>query len=238
MALDVDAVPVVFTGGTQSERPVGGRDVLYVETFHPQSGVFDVAWWLNGDRLPNPDSRRVLDLASLSLAPGVHSVAATLSNPPSENVFAPQGDRQKFTWTVDNTPPTVAYELSEADSTRTLADGTTHHFMTDQFTMKLTPTDDHPGYVVAEFRVNGDGWHHYYGWPDAPEGTPFLFTPSGTNIKELIYGSLSSEGLSPQPWEAREPGWGTHVIEYRGIDAAGNIGPAGRFTVTIGPSAG
>ena len=30
------------------------------------------------------------------------------------------------------------------------------------------PVDDQPGYVVAEFRVNGDGWHHYYGWPDAP----------------------------------------------------------------------
>ena len=88
------------------------------------------------------------------------------------------------------------------------------------------PTDDQPGYVVAEFRVNGDGWHHYYGWPDAPPGTPYKFTPRGTTIKELVYGSLSAEGLSPQPWEPREPGWGTHRIEYRGIDAAGNIGTA------------
>src|SRR5688572_33450381 len=99
--------------------------------------------------------------------------------------------------------------------------------------MKLEPSDDQPGYVVAEFRVNGDGWHHYYGWPDAPPGTPFLFTARGTNIKELIYGSLSSEGLSPQPWETRAPGWGTHRIEYRARDAAGNIGETKEFRVTL-----
>ena len=58
--------------------------------------------------------------------------------------------------------------------------------------MKLEPADDQPGYVVAEFRVNGDGWHHYYGWPDAPPGTPYKFTPRGTTIKELVYGSLAS----------------------------------------------
>jgi hypothetical protein len=81
--------------------------------------------------------------------------------------------------------------------------------------------------------VNGDGWHHYYGWPDAPPGTPYKFTPAGTTIKELVYGSLASEGLSPQPWEPREPGWGTHRIEYRGIDAAGNIGTAKAFRVTL-----
>ena len=96
--------------------------------------------------------------------------------------------------------------------------------------MKLEPVDDRLGYVVAEFRVDGDGWHHYYGWPDAPAGTPFRFTPRGTNIKELIYGSLSAEGLSPQPWERREPGWGTHTIEYRAIDAAGNIGSAAQLS--------
>ena len=58
----------------------------------------------------------------------------------------------------------------------------------------------------------------------------------GTTIKELIYGSLSAEGLSPQPWEPREPGWGTHLIDYRAIDAAGNIGPARIFRVTLMPA--
>ena len=41
--------------------------------------------------------------------------------------------------------------------------------------------------------------------------------------------------LSPQPWEARKPGYGTHRIEYRAIDAAGNIGPAKAFMVTVRP---
>jgi hypothetical protein len=115
------------------------------------------------------------------------------------------------------------------------AGGEPHYFIHDEFTMKLEPKDDQPGYLVAEFRVNGDGWHHYYGWPDAPLGTPFKFTARGTNIKELIYGSLSQEGLSPQPWEPREPGWGTHRIEYRAIDAAGNIGSAKAFKATVMP---
>jgi hypothetical protein len=38
-----------------------------------------------------------------------------------------------------------------------------------------------------------------------------------------------SEGLSPQPWEPREPGWGAHRIEYRAKDAAGNIGAVSHF---------
>jgi hypothetical protein len=218
------AIITSFAGSTQTERPVGGKDALYVGHGHPQ-----VTWRVNGELQPNPDNRRTLQLANLALREGTHTVVATPGSPAVPGSGA-------LTWTVDNTPPTVAYELSQPDSSTVLPDGTTHYFMTDQFTMKLTPTDDQPGYVVAEFRVNGDGWHHYYGWPDAVEGTPFLFTPRGTNIKELVYGSLSSEGLSPQPWEAREPGWGTHVIEYHGIDAAGNIGPASSFTVTIGPS--
>jgi hypothetical protein len=132
----------------------------------------------------------------------------------------------------------VEYALADPVRVVTEADGTRHYHVEDQFTMELIPTDDQPGYVVAEFRVNGDGWHHYYGWPDAPPGTPYLFTPRGTNIKELIYGSLASEGLSPQPWEAREPGWGTHRIEYRAMDAAGNISEAGEFLVSISPGPG
>ena len=97
----------------------------------------------------------------------------------------------------------MKYTLSTPVETKTEADGTPHYIFSEEFTMKLEPSDDQKGYVVAEFRVNGDGWHHYYGWPDAPEGTPYKFTPRGTTIKELVYGSLSSEGLSPQPWEER-----------------------------------
>jgi hypothetical protein len=229
------AVPV-FTGSTLTTRPVGGRDVVYVATSAMPEVIPTVTWRLNGAPVPTASGDgRVFPLAEQDLPPGRHQLTAHVATrtSPIRGISDPETSR---TWTIDNTEPTVAATLSPAVSSFTGADGTTHYFMRDEFTMKLDPTDDQPGYVVAEFRVNNDGWHHYYGWPDAPPGTPYRFTPRGTTIKELVYGSLSSEGLSPQPWEPREPGWGTHRIEYRGIDAAGNVGTAKAYRVTILPS--
>ena len=214
---------------TQTQRPVGGQNVIYIEP-SPPSGMTtfpltETTWRLNNTIVADAANKLSFPLAPRKLAPGTHRLSVT----------AGTGDTR--TWTIDNTMPTVTYELSKPIATLGAASTSEPHtFMRDQFTMKLDPKDDQPGYLVAEFRVNGDGWHHYYGWPDAPPGTPFKFTARGTNIKELIYGSLSSEGLSPQPWEPREPGWGTHRVEYRGIDAAGNIGPAKAFRVTVMPS--
>ena len=221
-------VDLTFAASTQTERPVGGRDVIHVVTANPADRVLDVSWLLNGKPVPHPANARTLPLARYRLAAGTHRVAARVSDPGAPD--APPGMRE---WSVDNVTPAVAYALSQPVASIQAADGSLHHFVRDEFTMKLDATDDQPGYVVAEFRVNGDGWHHYYGWPDAPPGTPFRFTPRGTTIKELVYGSLGSEGLSPRPWERREPGWGTHRIEYRGIDAAGNVGAPQAFRVTI-----
>jgi hypothetical protein len=206
--------PNAVAGATQTDRPVGGTDVIYVETPQP------VRWTLDGQPQQTTSSR--FQLARQNLTPGTHTLVA-------------QAAGRTFTWRVDNSKPVVALAL-HGITTMLARDETRHAIARDSFWMQLEPTDDQPGYVVAEFRVNGDGWHHYYGWPDAPEGTPFLFTPRGTTIKELVYGSLSSEGLSPQPWEPREPGWGTHRIEYRAIDAAGNIGDARAVLVTFLPS--
>jgi hypothetical protein len=223
-------------GGTQTSRPVGGRDVVYIEPDAPAGGGPDAAllasatWRLNGTVVPEWRGRWSVDLASRNLEPGSHTLAVSVGRGRSGN----QAETRR--WTIDNTMPTVTYTLSRhAEMLPAGPDGEPHFVFVDEFTMKLEPKDDRPGYVVAEFRVNGDGWHHYYGWPDAPPGTPFKFTPRGTNIKELIYGSLSSEGLSPQPWEPREPGFGTHRIEYRAKDAAGNIGPVSAFRVTVRP---
>ncbi len=219
---------------TQTSRPVGGRDVVYIEPDVPGGGRVDAAvlasaaWRLNGAVVADWKGRWSVDLAARKLAPGSHTLEVSVGRGRAGNT------RETRRWTIDNTMPTVAFTLSKPSETLpAAADGEPHFVMVDEFTMKLTPKDDRPGYVVAEFRVNGDGWHHYYGWPDAPPGTPFKFTPRGTNIKELIYGSLSSEGLSPQPWEAREPGFGTHRIEIRAKDAAGNIGPVSAFRVTL-----
>jgi TonB family protein len=190
--------------------------------------VVSVTWQVNGKVVPETANLRTFALATRKLPPGTHSLSATAVHP-----GAPLAAGETRTWTIDNTLPTVSFTLATPVHDITGARGEPHYFVRDEFTMKLDPKDDQPGYVVAEFRVNGDGWHHYYGWPDAPPGTPFRFTPRGTTIKELVYGSLSAEGLSPQPWEPREPGWGTHRIEYRAIDAAGNIGDAKAFGVTI-----
>jgi hypothetical protein len=214
-----------FTASTQDERPIGGQDVVYVVTTHTPDRVPAVTWSLNGKTVAAAANRRTFPLAPHKLPAGTHKLVAALA-----------GTRAVKQWTVDNTGPTVRYTLSPAAASVASPDDARHYFMRDEFTMKLDATDDQPGYVVAEFRVNGDGWHHYYGWPDAPPGAPYRFTPRGTTIKELVYGSLGVEGLSPQPWEPREPGWGTHRIEYRGIDAAGNIGAARAFRVTIQPS--
>lgn len=227
------AVAPAFTASTQTRRPVSGTEVVYVETSHPADRVFAIEWQLNGTLIPNPSNSRTFHLAQHNLAPGMHSLRATIRDANSAAMYS-------VDWQVDNVGPTVAYTLSSpaatipaqtkaANGSRTLD----HVFMRDSFTMKLEPSDNVPGYVVGEFRLNGDGWHHYYGWPDAPPGAPYRFTPRGTTIKELVYGSLSSEGLAPQPWEAREPGWGTHRIEYRARDAAGNIGESREFVVTI-----
>jgi hypothetical protein len=222
-------VKPTFTGSTPVDRPVGSTDVVYVVTTQSGQRVFPVRWWLNDTALKTPPSARTLPVATLKLPAGTHRLRATVTEQASGE---PTEMRE---WTVDNTMPTVKYTLSTPLETKKNPDGTPHYVFEEEFTMKLEPSDDQKGYVVAEFRVNGDGWHHYYGWPDAPEGTPYKFTPRGTTIKELVYGSLSSEGLSPQPWEERKPGYGTHKIEYRAIDAAGNIGPAQSFTVTVQP---
>jgi hypothetical protein len=220
---------VAFTGSTDTARPVAGTEVVYVETTHPAGRAPVVRWRLDGRDVDAGANPRTLDLAALALTPGTHELTASLIG---------EGDVSTgiLEWVVDNTLPTVTHALAEPDSVVNRPDGTPHYFIRDSFTMDLRPADDQPGYVVAEFRVNGDGWHHYYGWPDAPPGTPFLFTPRGTTIKELVYGSLSAEGLSPQPWEERAPGWGTHTIEYRARDAAGNVGDVRTFHVTLSAS--
>ncbi|NHC44261.1 M64 family metallopeptidase [Motilibacter aurantiacus] len=215
--------PLRFTSWTRTERPLGAQDVVHAETTHPVGSVPTVTWRLDGTVVPSPTKARSFDLGARAISPGRHTLTATVG-------------AETLTWTVDSAPPTVGYEVSAPLTTFTAADGTAHHVFNEQFTMALRPTDDVEGYVVGEFRRDGDGWHHYYGWPDSPEGTPYHFTPRGTNIAGLVYGSLSPEGLSPQPWEERTPGYGTHLLEYRGIDAAGNIGGQGAFNVSVLPS--
>jgi len=99
--------------------------------------------------------------------------------------------------------------------------------------MALDGADDTPGYVVREFRTDGDGWFNYFGWPTDP-AAPFLFTPRGTEIDDLVYGKLGVPRLSP--WDEVPTSYGRHTIEYRSIDPSGNIGAADAFDVTLLPA--
>ncbi len=120
-----------------------------------------------------------------------------------------------------------------------------HNVYFGEFDMGLQPQDDQPGFVVGEFRLNRDGWFNYFGFPEQPEGTPFTFSHSGKDVKALTYGNLGTGGLSKATFEQSftdehpsggfEPGYGTHFVEHRAIDAAGNIGEPDAYRATVLP---
>ncbi|WP_433225708.1 M64 family metallopeptidase [Microtetraspora malaysiensis] len=196
----VTTTPAQVTPGVRSatptERAVAHDEVVYVETTHPDDSVPAVTWALDGTALG--ETGPVLDLSALDLASGNHMLTASAG-----------GDTR--TWTVDNTLPTTAYELSEP-----LVKSGESYVFNGPFTMRLTGEDDRDGYVVRESRVDGDGWFNYFGWPTSAD-EPWLFTENGTVIDSLTYGKLPRGG---------------HTVEYRSIDPSGNYGTPKSFTVT------
>jgi hypothetical protein len=193
-------VPVDFSSSTPTDQPVGGESVVYAETTHPVQDVPKVRWEIDGR--PARGGDRDIDLGRFRLSQGTHTLVAHVAS-------------KSRTWTIDAARPTVAYELSKAAQARR---GRTPEYVFDgPFTMRLTGTDDRPGVVVSEFRVDGDGWFNYFGWP-TDSSAPWLFTENGTVIDSLTYGKL---------------GKGRHTIEYRAIDAAGNIGKPSKFIATL-----
>lgn len=209
--------PIAFTGSTPENTDVGARDVIYTETTHPTRSVPAVHWTLDGRPLPARSGD--LALARLHLIAGTHRITAQAV---SSGVWS-----STRTWTVDAQRPEVSYALSRPAAV-------THgaYVFDGRFTMRLMPRDS-GGPAVAEFQVDGDGWFRYFGWPSDP-AAPFLFTPLGTEIDHLIYGKLGRPARAT-PWDDVPPGYGRHLIEYRAIDAAGNVGSARRFSVILRP---
>lgn len=195
-------LPVDFSSSTPVDKPVGGDSVVYVETTHPVQSAPRVNWVLDGRRVRGGD--RDIDLGRFRLAKGTHSLVARVGS-------------STRTWTIDAQAPTVAYELSNAAQTQARPGRTPEYVFDGPFTMRLTGADDRPGVVVSEFRVDGDGWFNYFGWP-TDSSAPWLFTENGTVIDSLTYGKL---------------GKGRHTIEYRAIDPAGNLSKPGKFIATL-----
>lgn len=221
---------VAFTASTPTDRPVGSTDIVYVQTTHPENRALSVTWRLNGEPVANPVNSRSLDLAQLDLEVGVHRLTATVTDPAK-----PDAGSETLSWTVDNVAPSVRADLSDPLIHFELPGKPDHYVYNQQFTMELNASDNQPGYVVREFRLDeaaGGGWYNYYGWPTDSDA-PFLFTPRGTNIKGLVYGNLGSGPMSLSPFVERVPGYGTHTVDYRAIDAAGNISEAEQFRVTV-----
>jgi hypothetical protein len=211
------ATPQGFTGSTPEHTDVAADDVIYAETTHPARSVPVVHWTLDGRPVDAAGADRDLWLAPFHLGAGTHTVTARVGGRASGTL----------TWTVDAQRPQTGYELSRP------AEVTGREYVFDRrFTMRLLPRDS-GGPAVAEFQVDGDGWFRYFGWPDDPGG-PFVFTPLGTEIDHLVYGKLGRPARS-SPWDDAPPGYGRHVIEYRAIDAAGNVGPTKSFTVVLRP---
>jgi hypothetical protein len=215
-ALTTPVVPVdpAFTQSTPTTQAVGGTDVVYAEVTHPVDHSLGIEWRLDGAVVDTGGNDRAVDLEPLGLT-GTHTLTATV------------GDETR-TWTVDARRPTATYELSEP-----LLAGAGSYVYNGPFTMDLDGADDTPGYVVREFRTDGDGWFNYFGWPTDPDA-PFLFTEQGTEIDDLVYGKLGVPRLSP--WDEVPTSYGTHTIEYRSIDPSGNTGAAGAFDVTLLPA--
>ena len=220
--------PPTFTSSTGTNRPLGADDVVYAETGHPTSHALAIAWTLDGEPASNPGNDRDLDLAAFRLKRGTHAVTATVTDP-----AAPAAGSQTLAWTVDAEDPDTRFALSKALFKPAKPTHPRNFVFNGPFTMELTATDDQPGYLVREFRTDGDGWFNYFGWPTDSEA-PFLFTPSGTNIDDLVYGKLGVPRLSP--WDDPTPSYGRHTIEYRAIDSAGNVAAPSEFVVVLIPT--
>ncbi|MFK4086492.1 M64 family metallopeptidase [Kribbella sp. NPDC020789] len=215
LTADPTTEPVGFTASTATDHPVGADEVVYAETIQSDTDQPAISWRLDGQPVANPGNDRDLDLGALNLT-GRHTLSATAGT-------------QTLTWQVDGVEPDVTSTMSKPLLTVQKPAGP-EYIYNGAFTMKLAATDDSTGYVVPEFRVDGDGWFNYFGWP-TDASAPWKFTAEGTAIDQLVYGKLGVPRVVP--WDDVPPGYGRHQVEYRAIDASGNIGTPRRFAVTL-----
>lgn len=244
-ATAADSAPEArITGSSTRTQPVSGSEVVYITTNHHENRALGVTWTLNGTALPTPSNNRNLDLAALGLPAGTHTLSATVTDPAG-------GASDTVTWRVDNALPTAPRTLSPALTT--LKGDLKHPVYFNGWDMWLDPQDDTTGYdeerfTVGQLRLNKDGWFGYYGFPEQPmPESPFQFRHSGTDIKALNYGNLGTGGLSKAAFEQHlpddhpsggfVPGFGTHFVEHRAIDPAGNYGTADSYRATVLPGA-
>jgi len=231
-----------ITAMTATSHPVAGDEVVYVETNHPADRVLPVTWSINGVTVANPNNSRNLDLEKLSLMAGTHTLKATVTDGTTSD---------SVEWKIDKTAPTAPRRLSEP--LVKLAGTLEHPVYFGGWDMWIDVADDRTGYegtpaVVGQLRLDKDGWFNYFGFPEQPmPESPFQFRHSGTNVKALTYGNLGTGGLSRATFEQTLPdnhpsgrfipGFGTHLVEHRAIDPAGNYSTPESYKATVLPGA-
>lgn len=231
-----------ITSHTANTRPVAADEVVYVNTNHPTDRVLPVTWTLNGTAVPNTGNRRTLDLGALNLPSGTHTLVAKVTDGATSD---------SVEWKVDSVDPTAHRTLSTPLTTSTTKPDQGIYF--DGWDMWLDPKDDTTGYegtpaVVGQLRLDKDGWFNYFGFPEKPmPQSPYEFRHSGQVVKALTYGNLGTGGLSKAGFEQTlpddhplggfVPGFGTHTVEHRAIDPAGNYSIPEEYQATALPGA-
>ncbi len=229
-----------ITASTQNTHPLAADEVVFVETNHPNDRILPVTWTLNGNVVPNPANSRSLDLGDISLPAGTHTLTAKVTDGATSDTVE---------WKIDKVEPTAHRQLSAPLTT--LTDTLEHPVYFNGWDMFLTPDDDRTGYtgspaVVGQLRLDKDGWFNYFGFPEQPMPTsPLQFRHSGTVVKALTYGNLGTGGLSRAAFEQELPddhpsgkfipGFGTHTVEHRAIDPAGNYSTPESYKATVLP---
>ncbi|WP_219509403.1 M64 family metallopeptidase [Nonomuraea ceibae] len=103
MVRRITAKTAVVQDATPSGQPVGADRVLWVEPMRPVSHSLTTTWNVDGKDLPGDAD--TLDLRTLGLSPGTHTVKATVTDP-TEFVRDPAvraALTASRTWTVDTT---------------------------------------------------------------------------------------------------------------------------------------
>ncbi|MEV0389445.1 M64 family metallopeptidase [Nonomuraea sp. NPDC050643] len=108
MVQRITAKTMIVQDSTPVDAPVGADRVLWVEPMRPVGHALTTTWTVDGRDLPG--DRDALDLRTLGLTPGTHTVTATVADP-TDFVRDPAirtAITRTRTWTVDTaitTPP-------------------------------------------------------------------------------------------------------------------------------------
>ncbi|MFI7124600.1 M64 family metallopeptidase [Nonomuraea sp. NPDC050153] len=121
MVQRITAKTMVIQDATPNQQPVGADRVLWVEPMRPVGHSLTTTWNVDGKDLASHED--VLDLRTLGLAPGTHTVTATVSDP-TEFVRDPAiraAVTRSRAWTVDTslTTPPDGVEAAFVSSTPT-----------------------------------------------------------------------------------------------------------------------